>query len=56
MKEKHRAVNNKFNSMFPGNLHDKWLEMIRTWEKDKSKPNPFSHTEQGATVHSIRTS
>ena len=47
MKEKHAAVNAKFDAMFSGELRDEWLRMIRDWEKDQSKPNPFTYTAKG---------
>jgi hypothetical protein len=47
MKEKHAAVNAKFDAMFSEELRDEWLRMIRDWEKDQSKPNPFTYTAKG---------
>lgn len=49
MKEKHTLENRKFDSMFPESLRNQWLLMIRHWEHDKSKPNPFTHSEKGIT-------
>ena len=51
MKEKHTAENKKFDCMFAENLRNQWLSMIRDWECDKSKPNPFTHTEKGILVY-----
>ena len=45
--EKHAAVNRKFDAMFSDEVRDEWLRMIRDWEKDGSKPDPFTHTEKG---------
>lgn len=47
MKEKHAAINEKFNSSFPKDVLLKWAEMISCWERDKTAPNPYIHTEKG---------
>ena len=47
MKEKHTLENQKFDSMFPEDVCNGWLSMIRNWERDKSRPNPFTHMEKG---------
>jgi Kyakuja-Dileera-Zisupton transposase len=47
MKDKHTAANNRLNEGFTEKLRNGWIKMIRDWEKDKSKPNPFTHTEKG---------
>lgn len=51
MKGKHAAVNSKFDAIFSEELRNKWMEMIRNWEEDKSSPNPFTHTEKGRYIH-----
>jgi len=53
MSEKNAAVNKKFDAMFPDKLRNEWLAMIRGWEEDKSKPNPFTHTEKGRLTHTV---
>ena len=54
MKEKHAAVNKKFDAMFSDEHRGEWLRMIRDWEKDRSKPNPFTYTEKGGHSCVIR--
>ena len=54
MKEKHTAENKKFDSMFPEDLRNKWLSMIRDWECDKSRPNPFTHAEKGTPIYKFQ--
>lgn len=46
-KEKHAAENKKFDTVFSADLRQEWTVMIRNWEHDKSKPNPYTHTEKG---------
>jgi len=53
MKSKHTAVNEKFDAMFSDELRREWKGMIRDWEINKSKPNPFTHTEKGEYTHAI---
>jgi hypothetical protein len=48
MKEKHTAINEKFNASFPKEVLLQWAEMISRWEQDKTAPNPYTHTEKGA--------
>lgn len=47
MKSKHASENKKFDADIPQPLRDEWLKMIRSWESDKSKPNPYTHNEKG---------
>lgn len=47
MKGKHAAVNEKFDATISDELREEWRTMVRDWEKDNSKPNPFTHTEKG---------
>ena len=47
MKEKHTSENRKFDATLSTELRQKWLMMIQSWESDKSKPNPYMHTEKG---------
>lgn len=54
MKEKHASENKKFNTMFPAHLREEWLSMIRNWEFDNSKPNPYTHTEKGILIFPLR--
>ena len=56
MKKKHASENDKFDAMFPANLRDEWMSMIQDWECDKSKPNPYTHTEKGIFIHVLRFS
>lgn len=53
MKEEHTAVNEKFDAMFSDELRDKWMGMIRDWERDKTKPNPFTHIEKGKHAYTV---
>jgi hypothetical protein len=50
MKAKHTSENKKFDATFPADLREEWLTMIRSWEHDKKKPNPYTHTEKGILV------
>ena len=47
MKEKHTAIMEKFNTAIPEDLRREWAEMISQWEQDKTKTNPYTHTEKG---------
>ena len=49
-KTKHTSENKKFDAMFPADLRKDWVTMIRNWERDKSKPNPYTHTEKGISA------
>ena len=51
MKDKHSAVIAKFNAVFSEDLHQEWAEMISQWEQDRTKPNPYTHTEKGTICH-----
>jgi hypothetical protein len=55
MKEKHASENRKFDSMFPESLRNEWVLMIRTWERNHSKPNPFTHVEKGTWGYAFRS-
>lgn len=50
MKTKHASENKKFDATLPENLRQEWLTMIRNWECDKKKPNPYTHVEKGASI------
>ncbi|KAF9782109.1 hypothetical protein BJ322DRAFT_1009547 [Thelephora terrestris] len=54
MKEKHAAINEKFNSSFPKDVLLKWAEMISCWERDKTAPNPYIHTEKAGNMAEVR--
>ena len=54
MKKKHTAENKKFDSTFPTNIREEWLSTIRNWERDKRKPNPYTHTEKGILTYVLR--
>ena len=47
MKDKHTAVIKKFDAILPPDLVREWATMISQWELDKTKPNPYAHTEKG---------
>lgn len=47
MKVKHTAANEKFNDVLPADLIQEWAKMIFQWEQDKTRPNPYTHTEKG---------
>ena len=60
MRDKHTTINKKFDAILPANLREEWAEMISEWEHNKSKPNPYTHTEKGtfhhpATSHTVPT-
>jgi hypothetical protein len=50
MVEKHTTALSKFNKEFSKDLRGNWTDMISRWEKDKTQPNPYTHTEQGIAV------
>ena len=54
MKRKHTSENSKFDAMFPVDLREKWMSMIQNWERDKSKPNPYTHKEKGIFIYVLR--
>lgn len=47
MEKRHKAVNEKFDTMFSDEVREGWTQMIRDWEGDKSKLNPFAYPEKG---------
>ena len=47
MKERHASENKKFDATLSMELRQEWLTMMQDWEHDKSKPNPYTHTEKG---------
>jgi hypothetical protein len=47
MKEKHAAINAKFDGIISENLRDEWAKMISQWEHDQTKPNPYTYVEKG---------
>jgi len=47
MKTKHTDATKKFAAILPVDLLQEWAEMISRWEQDKTKPNPYTHTEKG---------
>ena len=47
MKEKHAATLLKFNADLSKDLLSDWADMISQWERDKAKPNPYTHVEKG---------
>ena len=47
MKDKHSAVNKKFDAILTEDLRQEWADMISQWERDKMAPNPYTHTEKG---------
>ena len=54
MEEKHASENKKFDATFAPELRREWLTMIRNWERDKSKPNPYIYTEKGILIPALR--
>lgn len=52
MKEKHASENKKFDATLPTELRQEWLTMMQNWECDKSKQNPYTHTEKGIIFYS----
>ena len=47
MREKHASENKTFDATFPVALREEWLTMIKNWECNKRKPNPYTHKEKG---------
>jgi hypothetical protein len=47
MKKEHATENAKFDTGFSKALRQQWLTMIQDWERDKSNPNPYTHSEKG---------
>ena len=47
MKEKHTATLLKFNADLSEDLLCDWADMIYQWERDKTRQNPYTHTEKG---------
>ena len=47
MKAKHMTTMSKFNAELPEDLLSDWADMISQWERDKTKLNPYTHTEKG---------
>ena len=36
-----------FDVTFPESFRQEWLMMIQSWERDKTKQNPYTHKEKG---------
>ena len=57
MKKKHISVGEKLDAVISMDLRQEWQEMISQWERDKSKPNPYTHMEKGrycyCPLHSV---
>jgi hypothetical protein len=53
MKSKHTTENKKFDATLKDCLRKDWLAMIRSWESNKSNPNPYTHTEKGSSIFSV---
>lgn len=41
MKNKHQEAFELFSSSFASSTITKWSEMVREWEVDRTKPNPY---------------
>jgi hypothetical protein len=41
MHAKHRELFNKFNATFPEDVVMKWEKMVKEWNVDSNKPNPY---------------
>jgi hypothetical protein len=47
MKGKHREIFAKFNATFKSETVEKWERMVREWEQDNEKPNPYAEHVNG---------
>ena len=47
MSSKQRQVADDFTAMFPRETIEAWSLMVKEWEADPSKPNPYVLTEKG---------
>ncbi|KAM6497206.1 hypothetical protein JOM56_007679 [Amanita muscaria] len=54
MRDKHRAIFEKFSSTFPLQTVKKWEEKILQWNLDNSKPNPYAEPASSTTLHDVR--
>ncbi len=42
MKKKHQEVFDLLSSSFLPSTIDKWSKMVKEWQDDRTKPNPYS--------------
>jgi hypothetical protein len=41
MREKHQLKCVEFDESFPAAVIERWAQMVRAWNADHSKPNPY---------------
>jgi hypothetical protein len=49
MKKKHEGIFTQFSATFPQSVLEKWVNVVETWERDPSAPNPYKELCSGAT-------
>jgi hypothetical protein len=47
MKEKHRALADRYSETFPPEQIAQWMEVMRAWHEDNTNPDPFAEVEEG---------
>lgn len=47
MYTKHREAFEKFTDTFPPDVISKWDQMVKDWDADNSKPNPYQEPAAG---------
>ncbi len=45
MRARHLALHNEYTAEFKHEDIEQWTTMMKVWEADRSKPNPFEETE-----------
>lgn len=45
MREKHRVQAEKYSAVFPASSVTEWTAMIKAWELDQTKPDPYAEPE-----------
>ena len=56
---KQRKAATEFSGTFPDETVQKWREMVKGWQEDPSRPNPYVSTERGSfyfQLNSVTTS
>ena len=50
---KQRQAANEFSGTFPHETVQSWTKMVKDWENDHSRPNPYISKERGTFLNSI---
>jgi len=45
MSKRHQAIADELSKTFSAETIKKWEEMVKTWDKDKSAPNPYAEPQ-----------